>query len=564
MPLTEFDSATGARTIEPSGDDEHDTFAMLDIAAIVPSPTNPRTVFDDAKLLGLSDSIEATGVHQPILVRPLPPHRVPDTHRRATHEIVSGERRWRASRLAERTTIPAMIRKLTDAQVLEIQVIENLQREDLTELEEAEGYRRLVESAGLDKETIGAKIGKSREYVYSRLKLIDLCIEGRDALREGKIDFSRALLIARIPDHKLQLKALAELTRFGFSEGMTNMSLRDFQTWLRSNVLLSLKRTSFDIADTTLTTAGSCGLCPKRTGAAPELFRDVQGEDLCTDPACYHNKEHVAGERRFEEAKREGKKTIDAEQAKKLTDGPTVGRDWLRGYYQLDAYPHYNLDVHGATLRKVLGKYCPEPVLVEHPETHEILEMLPIEQVKKLIGKHGLSESTKRAAGGGKSNAVKKPLIEERLDYKERWQDIAIEQAAAHIRREPVVGSPEVLRAWLTDNDVYICAALDISDSSEAARRIANMSDADLPRLLLLHMLYESADSWGAWDEENAQRQGPRTVLFEILHMAGVDLAAIKAEVKRAMESEERAEEEEAKAEKEKAKPAGKKPKEKK
>lgn len=127
---------------------------MVEVALIEESTTNPRKHFDAAKLQELADSIAATGVHQPILLRPLPGHRVPDTcgFRRKdaplpAYELVAGARRLRASKIAKVAEIPAMIRELTDEQALEIQVIENLQREDVTPLEEAEGYEALMQLA---------------------------------------------------------------------------------------------------------------------------------------------------------------------------------------------------------------------------------------------------------------------------------------------------------------------------------------------------------------------------------------------------------------------------------
>ncbi|MEN9905696.1 MAG: hypothetical protein RLZZ555_2261, partial [Pseudomonadota bacterium] len=191
-----------------------DHFDHLPLAVLVTSPTNPRKHFDHARLQELADSIRATGVHQPILVRPLPGSRMQETfdihaasgglQPRPTHEIVAGDRRFRACQLAGLATVPAMVRALTDDQVLEIQIIENLQRDDLTELEEAEGYEALMQHSGLSADAVGAKIGKSRSYVYGRLKLLELGPDGREALREGRMDASHALLIARIPDTKLQ------------------------------------------------------------------------------------------------------------------------------------------------------------------------------------------------------------------------------------------------------------------------------------------------------------------------------------------------------------------------
>lgn len=562
MPLTEFAAESGDH-LDPTDTAAAvvDTFAMLDLDAIVPSLTNPRTVFDEPKLNELAESIKASGVHQPILVRPLPASRLDETSRklgrsqRETHELVSGERRWRASRLAGKVTIPAMVRHLTDAQVLEIQIVENLQRADLSELEEAEGYHRLVEQTSIAKEDIGTKIGKSRAYVYARLKLLDLNTAGREALRKGEIDASKALLIARIPDDKLQIKALGQAT--GADNYGRALPVKELQTWLQTNVMLSLKRTSFDIKDVALREgAGACPECPKRTGANPDLFADVESADLCTDPACYHDKERATQERRFEAAQREGKKVIDQDQSSKMVKD-LHSSQWLRGYYLLDKYPDYTLDVDGTTLRKALGKHCPEPVLVKHPDSGDVHEALPIDQVKRIIREQGLTRSAKRDArmeqrdSHVKAEAKKLP-IEQRPEFSDRWQKAAILRAVEFIKREPAAGTPDLLRSWLLDEcgeDAYglpelMASVLGIEDDLDVLAHIANAPAEELPRLMLLYMLMSAADRYDAWEDEQARRQGPRTTLFEILHMAAVDVAEVKAQAKRAIESEERAAEE--------------------
>ena len=202
---------TSTVTAAPApADPAAETFAQLPLAAIVSSLTNPRKTFHAERLQELAESIQASGVHQPILVRPLPGDRVLETPREVTHEIVAGERRYRASVLAGAPTIPALIRPLTDAQALEIQLVENLQRDDLTVLEEAEGYELLRATTGISAEDLATKIGRSKRYVFNRLKLLDLCQAGKDALRAGHIDASRALLIATIPSATQQQKALKE------------------------------------------------------------------------------------------------------------------------------------------------------------------------------------------------------------------------------------------------------------------------------------------------------------------------------------------------------------------
>jgi ParB/RepB/Spo0J family partition protein len=130
-----------------------ETFAHIPLAHIVTSRTNPRKHFNPARLQELAESIRASGVRQPVLLRPLPGHRVADTAGmvpRPEYELVSGERRFRASGMAGVTTIPAMVGAMSDDQVLEIQLVENLQRDDLTPLEEAEGYQTLMDRTGIN------------------------------------------------------------------------------------------------------------------------------------------------------------------------------------------------------------------------------------------------------------------------------------------------------------------------------------------------------------------------------------------------------------------------------
>lgn len=272
------------------------TFDTLRLDALVSSPTNPRKNFNPVKLQELADSIASSGVHQPILVRPLPGSRLQETFSihgenglkpRPTHEIVAGERRYRASQLAKVDTIPAMIRALTDDQVLEIQIVENIQRDSLTELETAEGYKTLMEHNHLTAEQVGQKVSKSRSSVYGTLKLLDLHPFAKQYLRDETIGASAALLIARISDVLLQQKAAIQAA--SKDEAGHPPSIRTFQAWLRDNVMLDLSKATFPIESISLTAAGSCKTCKTRTGHDPDLFADVKS-DMCTHPPCYHLK----------------------------------------------------------------------------------------------------------------------------------------------------------------------------------------------------------------------------------------------------------------------------------
>jgi ParB family chromosome partitioning protein len=167
---------------------------QLPIEAIVPSPLQPRRAFDDSELDDLAASIAAQGVLQPLLVRPVPG--VP-----ARYEIVAGERRWRAAQKARLHEVPVLVRELADAQVLQLALVENLQRADLTPLEEADGYRRLIEQFRETQEAVADLVGKSRSHVANMLRLLGLPAEVKAWLDAGRLSagHARALLASADP-----------------------------------------------------------------------------------------------------------------------------------------------------------------------------------------------------------------------------------------------------------------------------------------------------------------------------------------------------------------------------
>src|SRR6266481_6147876 len=158
------------------------------------SKTNPRRSFDETKLAELASNIHQHGVLQPVLVRPLP------GGEDGFFELVAGARRYRASRIAGRETIPASVRELTDTQCLELQLIENLQRADVHELDEARGYAALMQlqPETYSVETLAEKIGRSEKYVYARLRLTHLVEEVQHAFYTGKLTVAHAFEIARL------------------------------------------------------------------------------------------------------------------------------------------------------------------------------------------------------------------------------------------------------------------------------------------------------------------------------------------------------------------------------
>jgi len=170
-----------------------DSLGTLPIDALQPGRYQPRTRMDPESLAELAGSIKAQGVMQPILVRPLEAGR---------YEIVAGERRWRAARMAGLTTVPALVREVPDRQALAMALIENLQREDLNPLEEAAGVKRLIEEFGMTHVEAAEALGRSRVAVTNALRLLELAPPVQELVREGKLDMGHARALLALPAMK--------------------------------------------------------------------------------------------------------------------------------------------------------------------------------------------------------------------------------------------------------------------------------------------------------------------------------------------------------------------------
>lgn len=173
----------------------------LPLREIEPNRAQPRKQFDDSALAELADSIAQHGVLQPLLVRPL---------MSGGYQIVAGERRWRAARMAGLAEVPAVVRELSDQEVMQLALIENLQREDLTAMEEAEGYQALMDSYGLTQEEIARIVGKSRPAVGNALRLLNLPPAVRDLLEQGALSAGHARTLLSLPNPE-QMEQMAEL-----------------------------------------------------------------------------------------------------------------------------------------------------------------------------------------------------------------------------------------------------------------------------------------------------------------------------------------------------------------
>jgi ParB family chromosome partitioning protein len=164
----------------------------LPVGQIVPNPDQPRRHFDEDALDELAASLKVSGLIQPIVVRP----------KGSVYEIVAGERRWRAAQRAQLHDVPVIVRSLTDAETVELAIVENVQRQDLNAIEEAEAYQRLIKEYGHTQDALGRIVGKSRSHVANLLRLLDLPVLVREAVADGRITMghARALITAADPE----------------------------------------------------------------------------------------------------------------------------------------------------------------------------------------------------------------------------------------------------------------------------------------------------------------------------------------------------------------------------
>lgn len=180
----------------------------LSINEIEPNKSQPRKSFDEKALSELADSIAEHGIIQPLLVRPMA---------EGGYQIVAGERRWRASRLAGLTEVPVVIKDLTDRETMEIALIENLQREDLNPIEEAEGIELLIKEYGLTQETAAERVGKSRSAVTNSLRLLNLPPSVRELARDNKISAGHARALLAFPDEEKIIETAKLIMEKGIS-----------------------------------------------------------------------------------------------------------------------------------------------------------------------------------------------------------------------------------------------------------------------------------------------------------------------------------------------------------
>ena len=187
---------------------ETSAYRTLPIYKVEPNPNQPRQDFDPEELEALADSIRTHGIIQPLTVREMP---------NGYYQIIAGERRWRAARLAEVSEVPAVVMEADDKKVMELALIENLQRQDLNPVEEAMGYHALMEEYGLTQEEAAKRVGKSRPAVANSLRLLGLCAPVLELVRKGELTAGHARAVLTLKTEKLQMEAAKKIISLSLS-----------------------------------------------------------------------------------------------------------------------------------------------------------------------------------------------------------------------------------------------------------------------------------------------------------------------------------------------------------
>ncbi len=186
------------------------------IALIDPSPLQPRGIFDESKLDELAQSISANGVVQPLIVRP----------KQNRFELIAGERRWRAAQRAGLTRVPAIVRNVSDDKVLELALIENIQREDLNPIEEARAYKNLIDTVGLTQEVVAERVGRDRSYVTNFLRLLRLPEDLQELVQAGRLSTGHARTLLGLPDVAAQRRLARKIIERDLSVRATEQAVR--------------------------------------------------------------------------------------------------------------------------------------------------------------------------------------------------------------------------------------------------------------------------------------------------------------------------------------------------
>jgi ParB/RepB/Spo0J family partition protein len=403
-----------------------DHLRMIRVSDIKPSPNNPRKQFDPAWMADLVASVKEHGVVQPILVRII----------EDGFELIAGERRWRAATEAQLEGIPAMVVEATEQEALELSIIENLQRRDITAMEEADGFQRWLTLSGEPIDKLVEKVSKSRSYVYGTLQLLKLSDTVAERVRSGELNRSIALMIARVND-KAKQDALCRKVLIANElrtwEEPRPMTVREAQQFLHGESTRSLKEAVF-MLDAEYGDLTPCDRCPKRSCNDMLLLAEVENDpDVCSDIECFKLKEVRHVEPRAAKLREQGITVL-------------VGDTVPKGYRALTE--HISSSKGYKSIRDVLGKkLLPKPpvMFLATEVESEPIQVISQKDLNKILKDNDLMP----ARSGGAANYYErdKKLLAE---WHARLKYIAVARERIAKALMDAVMAPSITIPWET------------------------------------------------------------------------------------------------------------------
>jgi len=490
-----------------------ETIVTIPWSQLHDSPLQYRQTYSDATIAEIAASIKDTGrIHQPLVVRLRYPNPLFRDQYDAQDgfEIVFGHTRKRGGMAAGLAGAPCVVRDLNDAQVRAAQAAENIARADVHPIEEAQGLRAMIQEDGISADELAEQLGKSRSYIYGRLKLLALCPEVRKAVLANEIGTEVGLLIARVGGYKMQAKALGYIkAKYYDLEDGGKKSFRHIRDLLNERFTLDLKSAIFDVDDEMLVpSAGYCGRCPKRSGNAPE-FADVvaddglrqysrvhRGADICTDPDCFDAKKRAHLAREAAKLEQAGKTVITGNKARQAV---TATGD-LKGAY-----------VDLATVRKLItaqtakasagskpAAKAPEVVLVQDQRTGKTVQA--VRRADLLAMGAALPAETSRNNGPSPAEQARRAAESKKLAAENTSRRAMLDQVRATTRSTErnafdlrLVATAALAGVQYGDHEL-LAELWGAKDKAELGERLATMDLPDLTQLLLDCALV--ADVW--------------------------------------------------------------------
>jgi len=376
------------------------TLLRVAVSKVRPSVVcpNPRKHFDGEAMNELVASVKSVGILQPPLVR-----KSTSKDQEQEYELVAGERRWRAAKAAKLAEIPILVAELTDSEVVEMQHIENLQREGLSPIEEAESFAKLIGSGKYTAESLAAKLGIDRTTIFNRLKLTRLQKPVREALEKKLIEPMIATLLARIPDPQLQEKCLKEALKGDWRSESQPFSFRDLRRHIEEHYQRDLKEAKWNLNRVMEKPGDSCEACPRRSGNMLEQFPEFKGSaNLCTDLKCFARKLEWASNEKLEAAKRNGQKTMTAAEFEK--------KRWHLQDLGLKDHSRNG----SPTLKSLIGPEQAKKAIIAVDEEGEVHELMAREDLAAALKAAGVKPAGASSGSGDAQQALarKEALIE--------------------------------------------------------------------------------------------------------------------------------------------------------